>query len=251
MMTNYPKRIISLVPSKTELLYDLGLNKEIVGITKFCIHPKEQVKAVEKIGGTKQLHLEKIAALEPDLIIANKEENTKEQIEWLAQRFPLYLSDIQTINDALEMIERVGDLVGKSESATQWVKSIEHEREVFRCAKGSAGTACYLIWKNPYLGVGANTYIHSMLTEGGWDNVLADDYERYPELELSEIIAAEPQYVFLSSEPFPFKEKHIKELKEALPHTTIKLVDGELFSWYGSRMKFAFSYFDFLRSSSP
>lgn len=251
MIDYKPNRIVSLVPSKSELLFDLGLESEIVGITKFCIHPKERVKAVEKIGGTKNLNLEKIAALNPDLIIANKEENTKEQIEWLSNRFPVYISDILDVDDAMLMIEAIGEMTHTSEKARTLVEEIRHERKVHQVAKGSAGTVCYLIWKEPYMGAASDTYINSMLQEGGWDNVLEDDFKRYPVLEIPDIIAAEPQYIFLSSEPYPFKEKHITELKELLPNTTILLVDGELFSWYGSRMKKAFGYFDTLRNFSP
>lgn len=251
MTGNKPNRIVSLVPSKTELLFDLGLEKEIIGVTKFCIHPADKVKSIQKIGGTKNLNLERIAALNPDLIIANKEENTKEQIQWLCERFPVYISDILNVDDALRMIEHVGDLTQSEEKARKLVEEIRHERNVYRVASGSAGTACYLIWNDPLMGAAADTYIHAMLQEGGWQNVLEDDFTRYPVLEISDIIAAEPQFVFLSSEPFPFKDKHLSQWKELIPNATIQLVDGEMFSWYGSRMKKAFAYFDVIRYQSP
>jgi ABC-type Fe3+-hydroxamate transport system substrate-binding protein len=244
---SFPQRIISLVPSKTELLFDLGLDEEVVGITKFCIHPDAWFRSKARIGGTKNPNLEKIASLQPDLIIANKEENTKADIEWLNERFPVYMSDILGVQDALDMIIKVGELTGKSIQAQALVQSIEHERRVFSRKIPTYGSVVYLIWKNPWMGAASNTFINAMLKEGGWENALEDEFERYPELKIDDIIAAAPQHIFLSSEPFPFKQIHIQELKEKLPTANIQLVDGEMFSWYGSRMQKAFSYFDEIR----
>jgi ABC-type Fe3+-hydroxamate transport system substrate-binding protein len=242
-----PNRIVSLVPSKTELLFDLGLDEQVVGITKFCVHPLHWFRSKMRIGGTKNVNLEKVASLNPDLIIANKEENTQSEIEWLMQRFNVYMSDILSVNDALKMIEDVGSMTGKVEAATRIVNEIQHERGIFARTIPTYGSVVYLIWKNPWMGVGRNTFIHAMLREGGWENALEDDYERYPELTMDDIVSAAPQNVFLSSEPFPFKAQHIAEIKEKLPFANIRLVDGEMFSWYGSRMIQAFSYFDEIR----
>lgn len=245
-----PQKIVSLVPSKTELLFDLGLSDRVVGVTKFCIHPENGVSGKPKIGGTKKLHLEKIAALEPDMIIANREENRKEEVEWLANRFPVYTSEIYSVDQALTMIADIGTLCGVRSKALELISEISQERLVYKVANGSSGTACYLIWKDPYMVAAADTYIHSMLTEGGWENVFADDYSRYPVVEISDIVSYSPQYVFLSSEPYPFQSKHLKELRELCGNSGIKLVDGEMFSWYGSRMRKAFAYFDRLRNDS-
>ncbi len=242
-----PSRIISLVPSKTELLFDLGLDEEVVGITKFCIHPQHWFRTKTRVGGTKNVNLEKVASLNPDLIIANREENTQTEIEWLMKRFNVYLSDILTVDDALNMIGSVGAMTGKEEAAARIIAEIQHERGVFARKIPTYGSVVYLIWKSPWMGVGRNTFIHAMLREGGWENALEDDYERYPELTLDDIVAAAPQHVFLSSEPYPFKDQHIAEIKEKLPFANIRLVDGEMFSWYGSRMIQAFSYFDEIR----
>jgi len=249
-VTSNPQRIISLVPSKTELLFDLGLDKRVVGITKFCIHPDQWFRSKTRIGGTKNTHLEKIASLNPDLIIANKEENTKEDVEWLSQRFNVYMSDITTVDHALKMIEKVGDLTNTRERADLIVSAIQHERKVFAREGTSYGSAVYLIWREPMMAAANHTFINAMLKEGGWDNALEDDFERYPEVAWEDIISVSPQHIFLSSEPFPFKEKHIAEIRERLPHSQVMLVDGEMFSWYGSRMIKAFPYFDTIRKPS-
>jgi ABC-type Fe3+-hydroxamate transport system substrate-binding protein len=235
-----PKRIISVVPSQTELLYYLGLNKEIVGITKFCVHPAAQFKITAKVGGTKQLDIAKIKALQPDLVIANKEENEQSQIEELMKFCPVWISDISDLARAVDMIEGVGVLVGKSRESkiltneiNQQFYSIIIEPSNFRVA--------YFIWRKPYMVAGKNTFIDSMLKKCGLTN--AFDLDRYPEIDALTLLKANPDVIFLSSEPYPFKEKHIAEFKDMLPSAFIKVIDGELFSWYGSRLLHAPAYF--------
>jgi ABC-type Fe3+-hydroxamate transport system substrate-binding protein len=238
-----PKRIISLVPSQTELLFDLGLDEEIVGITKFCIHPKDKFKSSTKIGGTKKLDLKRILALQPDLIIGNKEENQKEDIAFLMQYFPVWMSDIYNLDDALEMIEAVGDLVDRKEKANEFVINI---RSGFNQLKMDVQSnrpekILYFIWKNPFMLAGKNTYIDEMLSCCGFENLMKGD--RYPSLNESEMKSMSPDLVFLSSEPYPFQEKHMQELKEIWPKANVKLVDGEMFSWYGTRLLKSSDYF--------
>lgn len=244
---NYPpKRIVSVVPSQTELLFDLGLEEEVVGITKFCVHPEKWFRNKTRVGGTKQLHLDKIRELQPDLIIANKEENTQEQIEALAAEFPVWISDIQTIEQGLVMIEWIGELSGKAEAAAKIITEIEKGFSQLHKAS-SAKSVAYFIWYKPWMSVGGDTFISDMIERIGWKNVFADR-TRYPEVVLGELKAANPELVLLSSEPFPFKEQHIAEIKEVLPDVEVRLVDGEMFSWYGSRMRFAGEYMsDLLR----
>ena len=245
------KRIVSIVPSQTELLFDLGLDVEIVGITKFCVHPKAWFETKRRVGGTKNLNLEMISSLSPDLIIANKEENTKEDIEWLQARFNVYTSDILNLKQAYSMMRDVGRLVGREVESIKWIDSIENERLIHAHFGGSQGNALYLIWNNPFMSVREDTFISHMLGVAGWENAIDNDFNsRYPILEISDMIAFNPQFVFLSSEPFPFKEKDIHELKEALPNATIIIVDGEMFSWYGSRLLRSFEYFSRLRNIS-
>ena len=241
-----PKRIISIVPSQTELLFYLGLDVEIVGITKFCIHPAHKFKSTAKVGGTKQLDLAKIKALKPDLIIANKEENERSQIEELAKSYPVWISDISALPGAIDMIEKIGELVGKISEA----KTLENEiKEQFNniTTKQSALRAAYFIWRKPYMVAGKGTFIDAMLQKCGLVN--AFDIERYPEVYAAMIVNANPDVILLSSEPYPFKERHIAEFKALLPSAIIKIVDGEMFSWYGSRLLDAPAYFEKLVKS--
>lgn len=238
---NYPpKRIVSVVPSQTELLADLGLHDEVVGITKFCIHPESWFRSKERIGGTKKLDIEKIKALQPDLIIANKEENEQEQIEELAKHFPVWISDIHNLPQALQMIQVVGQLTGTDGKANELVDEIVNGFTQLHTST-TAKRVAYFIWYNPWMSVGHDTFISNVIHTIGWKNVLSDK-SRYPEITLEELKTYNPELVLLSSEPFPFKEKHIAEVKAALPDAEVKLVDGEMFSWYGSRLKEAVGY---------
>lgn len=236
----YPERIVSVVPSQTELLYDLGLDAEVVGITKFCVHPEDWFRSKARVGGTKKLNIEKIRELKPDLIIANKEENTQEQIEELAKEFPVWLSDITNLPGALNMIQALGQVTGQEGRANALVEEIVQGFQQLHKANTPRRVA-YFIWRNPWMSIGHDTFIHSMIQTMGWQNVLADR-SRYPEITLEELKGYNPELVLLSSEPYPFKEEHIAEIKATLPGAEVKLVDGEMFSWYGSRLKKAVAY---------
>lgn len=237
-----PQRIISLVPSQTELLASLGLGDRVVGITKFCIHPESWRKEKMIIGGTKQFRMEVIEQLQPDLIIGNKEENYQEGIEALASKYPVWLSDIISVEDSLEMIRQIGVLVGETTKAN--ALAYEIHQSLPRPTEKLKPKALYLIWKNPYMAAGQGTFINEMLQAAGFQNILTA--ERYPSLTEAEITALQPEYILLSSEPFPFKEKHIEELRMQCPNSEVHLVDGELFSWYGSRLLKSAAYFNTL-----
>ena len=239
-----PQRIISLVPSQTELLFDLGIDDNIVGITKFCCHPKQLVKTKTKIGGTKNFNFQIIRQLRPDLIIGNKEENYQEGIQALQQENPVWMSDITTLPDALAMLKSIGQLTGTKVAA---------EKIICDIYRGFAGLdayanipAAYFIWKDPYMSIGQDTFIHQMLAAAGFHNVFAQQ-SRYPVIKPQELQTVAPRVIFLSSEPYPFKEKHIMEMQALLPHTLVKLVDGEMFSWYGSRLQHTPAYLRNLR----
>lgn len=240
-LTAKPTRIISLVPSQTELLYDLGLETEVVGITKFCVHPERWFREKTRIGGTKNIHLKKVASLQPDLIIANKEENVQEQVEALAQQFPVWVSDVNTLTDAYAMIQAIGEITGKAEPAKAIVEKIQTQFSQFQIPNPKPQTA-YLIWKDPYMTVGSDTFIHHLLEAAGFQNVFVQK-KRYPVVTIEELQKSRCPYIFLSSEPYPFQQKHADELAQQLPHTQIILVDGEMFSWYGSRLLKAPAYF--------
>lgn len=234
-----PRRIISLVPSQTELLFDLGLDKEVVGITKFCVHPNEWFRNKKRIGGTKTVHIDIVKELQPDLIIANKEENTKEQIEELAALYPTWVSDIQTIEEGLKMIHAIGELTGTAEKAVYIADQIS--LEFAQLSKAAQKRVAYFIWRKPWMCAGGDTFISDMIKKAGWENALADQ-QRYPEVQLEDLVNKNIDLILLSSEPYPFNETHIAEIQAILPTTKILLVDGEMFSWYGSRMKLAATY---------
>ncbi len=232
------------MPSQTELLYELGLEKEVIGITKFCIHPTEWFRSKTRVGGTKKLSEQKIEQINPDLIIANKEENLKKEIELLSKTFPVWISDISNLIEAYQMIEQVGALVNKQEKAGEILKTIKSEFENWKQQKGP-GTrlrTCYLIWKKPYMTVGGDTYINDMLQLAGFENIF-NSKSRYPEITVKDLQIFNCELLLLSSEPYPFKQQHIAELQQDLPGTKIIVCDGEIFSWYGSRLIYAPQYF--------
>ncbi|MBL4653562.1 MAG: ABC transporter substrate-binding protein [Flavobacteriales bacterium] len=235
-----PQRIISLVPSQTELLFDLGLGNRVVGITKFCVHPKEWFKAKTRIGGTKQFDFEKIESLNPDLIIGNKEENEENQIKQLMGKYPVWMSDITNLDEALSMISSIGEISDTSDKSDSIVAEIKQNFSRLIPFSNPRKTL-YLIWKSPYMAAGKNTFIDEVLTKCGLVNCVPKT--RYPELTPHEFKLLNPDLILLSSEPYPFKEKHIEELHRLVPTAKIRLVDGEMFSWYGSRLLKAPKYF--------
>lgn len=235
------KKIVSLVPSITELLFDLGLKDEVIGITKFCIHPNEWFRSKKRIGGTKNIDIDKIQSLQPDLVIANKEENVEEQISALASFTNVYISDISNLQEALQMIADVGRLCDKTISSQEIIQKIEHEFDQLK--KVSARKkVLYLIWQKPCMSVGSDTFIHDMLQCCGFENACSNQL-RYPQFTDDEIKMLQPDFIFLSSEPFPFKEKHIEQFQSISPTAKVILTDGEYFSWYGSRLMNAPNYF--------
>jgi len=246
-----PSRIISVVPSQTELLFDLGLNEEIVGVTKFCVHPEELVKSKTKVGGTKNLNLEKIRSLKPDLILANKEENKRSEIEELMKNFPVWISDVKTLEDALSMIQSAGELTGKTEEAKVILKNISTRFTNLRLQSSNLKPqrSVYLIWNNPMMTVGSDTFISHIMERCGFKNVFSNR-KRYPEITELELKDASPQTILLSSEPFPFRQKHVEYFQNICANAKILLVDGQMFSWYGSRLQYAPKYFEELIRSS-
>ncbi len=243
-LTKSLDRIISLVPSQTELLVHLGLYDKIVGVTKFCVHPKTIKKDKQVIGGTKKIHYDKIRELQPDIILCNKEENTKEIVETLEKEFPVHVSDIATVEDALEMIIQYGDIFNKRKAAISLITELKNELVSFTnfLIDKPQKRVVYLIWRKPWMAVGAKTFIDHLLSLNNYINVLGNK-ERYPELTETEISELEVDMIMISTEPFPFCDSHVEEIKKIAPKAQVILVDGEYFSWYGSRLKAAFNYF--------
>lgn len=250
-----PQRIISLVPSQTELLYDLGLENKIVGITKFCVHPYHLKSTKKIVGGTKKVHFEKIRLLKPDIIICNKEENTKEIVQELQKIAPVWVTDICTIEDNIQMIRDFGQLFNCRVEAQKWVDKLVFALSDFKkfVADKPMIKVAYFIWKNPYMVAGSHTFINELLELNHFKNSYAGNPEtsgRYPEIVLKRIrLEGDPAVVFLSSEPYPFKEKDAFEIGCFTHHAKIVFVDGEMFSWHGSRLVKAFDYFKKIRNS--
>jgi len=242
---NYPpKRIVSIVPSQTELLFDLGLDQEIIGLTKFCIHPIEKFAERTKVGGTKKLNIDLIKDLKPDLIIGNKEENTQSDIEDLAEYFPVWMSDIFTLDDAMKTISEIGVLVDRAPEASYLNHLIStgfNDLKTLALQHNIDKKVAYLIWRKPFMAAGKNTFIDDILLNNGMTNVVLQS--RYPEITLAELKDTDCNLILLSSEPYPFSEKHISEIQVAIPNVKVMLVDGEMFSWYGSRLVKAVQYF--------
>jgi ABC-type Fe3+-hydroxamate transport system substrate-binding protein len=234
-----PRKIISLVPSQTELLFDLGLEQEIIGITKFCIHPRKSFKSSSKIGGTKMLDLQKIRALKPDLIIGNKEENDRKQVEDLMDDFPVWMSDIETLPDALKMILEIGELTNRLDKATQIAIKIDEQFSNLN-RRDKPERVAYFIWKDPFMVAGKKTFIDDILSRCGFENII--NQNRYPEISINQLIELNPECIFLSSEPYPFKDEHVKNFERICPDARVYIVDGEMFSWYGSRLLLSASY---------
>jgi len=241
-----PLRIISLVPSITELLFGLELGERVVGITKFCVHPLQWFREKKRIGGTKNINADIIHTLQPDLIIANKEENIQEQVEALAAHYPVWVSDVNTLTDAMDMIRAIGTITDKPYTAFAHLSKIREGFDslelIINAGKRPPIPTAYIIWREPYMTVGNDTFINDMLTRSGFRNVFHNT-TRYPAITIEQLQQSGCKLLLLSSEPYPFKQKHIDELQPLLPNTKIVLVDGELFSWYGSRLLYAPGYF--------
>ncbi len=246
-LSKTPKRIVCLVPSQTELIWDMGLKEELVGITKFCVHPISLKEQKIIVGGTKQVHFQKIATLKPDIILCNKEENDKSMVQELEKIAPVHVSDIQNLDDVTDLIYQYGQLFDRREITTLIATKISDAQKYFQNQIKSRPRkrVAYFIWKDPWMVAGKNTFIDQLLTINKFENVVKE--ERYPTVLLDEFFTTtKPELILLSSEPFPFLEKHIKFLSEKTD-ANIVLVNGEYFSWYGSRLLKAFIYFGKLK----
>lgn len=235
-----PKRIISICLAITETLFSLGLDDYIVGRTKYCIFPKEKVGQIQVVGGTKEVDIEKIKQLQPDLILAEKEENTAEIVQQLEKIAPVFVAEVQSIEDGHRLIQTLGRLTNSEEKAN---RMIEISRGGFGALpQHQLGKMAYVIWRKPYMVVGETTYIHDVLKRLGFQNPFANVESRYPAVTKEQLIEANLDVLLLASEPFPFSERYLAEFQAFLPNTKIILVDGEMF-WYGAKMIEAIDYF--------
>jgi iron complex transport system substrate-binding protein len=227
-------RVVSLCPSTTESLIAFGCKEHLIGVTRFCIHPADSVADLPKVGGTKTPDLEKIAAAEPDLVFMNEEENRREDHAWLAERFEVDVSYPKEPGDVPNMLRRWGRRMDAAEAAEAWASAIEAELANPPGPAARGTRFAYLIWRKPWMAAGPDTYIDALLRWAGGQNVFAGD-DRYPSFELDRLEALGPDRVLLSSEPFPFKEKHRPEVAAAVPSARVECIDGDDASWHGVR----------------
>ena len=238
-----PSRVVCLVPSLTELLVDLGLESSIIGVSKFCVHPPHIRKTKRVVGGTKQVHYTKVEEMSPDFILCNKEENTLEMVKGLEAIAPVFVSDINSLEDCVALIKTLGNVFDIENRATAMTKQLlDKHREIDSAASGLPKiSVIYLIWNDPLMAAGKGTFIDHMLSLVGLENCIQK--QRYPQLEPSDLTMAD--HILLSSEPFPFKEHHRKAIAEQSQVST-HFIDGEYCSWYGSRLLRGMEYlFDF------
>ena len=249
-------RVVSLCPSLTELVFDLGRGDTLVGRTKFCVHPADRVGAVETVGGTKNPKLDRIVALRPDLVLLNEEENRREDADALAAAgVPLQVSFPRDAPGTAAMVRDIGVALGAAAAADRIADEIEARTARVRAeaaARAVRGVPpvrwAYLIWRRPWMAAGGDTFVTALLDQAGGANVFGSAPARYPEVTADALRAADPDVVFLSSEPFPFAERHVDELVEetGLPHERFCFADGELLSWHGSRTVAGVDYADTL-----
>lgn len=229
-------RIVSLCPSITETLIGLGLRSELVGITRFCIHPAEVVAQIPKVGGTKTPDVEVIRQLRPDLIFMNAEENRKEDFLALAE-FTIDATLPKTVGEVPALLRHLGALTGKSAEAEAEARGLEQALTELAEQRPRPFRYAYLIWREPWMTVNRDTYVADLLAQAGGASVFADHPDRYPIISAEALQAAAPDLVLLPDEPFPFQEKHRAELAALLPDSSLRLVSGDDCSWHGIRSR--------------
>lgn len=242
-----PRRIVSLLPSTTETLCALGLADALVGVTAYCVEPRALLRDTTRIGGTKDPDLEKIRSLAPDLVVANVEENVREHVATLrGWSIPVWVTYPRTVAEGIGMIRELGEVTGTTLAAARLAGALEalHAEVRAACATRPPVDVFYAIWRDPYMTVSADTYIHDLLAVCGGRNIFGDRAERYPAVPLDEVAARRPQVILLPDEPYRFRQAHVAEFAPyrevpAVRDGRIHLVDGKLFSWYGPRVALA------------
>jgi ABC-type Fe3+-hydroxamate transport system substrate-binding protein len=239
-----PRRIVSLIPSTTETLCALGLADALVGVTVYCREPRDVVARVTKIGGEKDPDLERIRSLEPDLVVANVEENVRAHVETLrGWNIAVWVTYPRTVRESLQMIADLGAVTGTATAAQALLADLTplYERVRADAARGERLRVFYAIWRGPYMTINRDTYIHDMLATCGADNVFADHADRYPTVTLDEVAARRPDVILLPDEPFRFRAVHLGDFTRyadvpAVARGRVRLVDGRPFSWHGPRL---------------
>lgn len=239
-----PQRIVSLVPSLTETLFTFGLGEQIVGVTNFCVEPPDKVKEKARVGGTKSFSVERVKELEPDLVIANAEENREEDIRQLLRAgLSVFMTFPRTVHGAINMMRRLADVTGAQEAARPIIAEAEAALQEARAAnQGRRPLRVFCpIWRRPWMTIGQDTYMHDFLLACGGINIFADRHDRYPRIELEEMSRRIPEVIILPSEPYHFTMRHAQEFSKfahvpAVQEQRIYVLDGKHLAWYGPRI---------------
>lgn len=240
-----PQRIISLVPSLTELLHDMGLERQIVGITKYCVHPIHYIVTKSVVGGTKKVDFQIIKDLHSDFILCSKEENTEKMVLELEKTAPVYVSDVNSMDAALDLIKKLGLMLNRRTQAEHIVDKIIFRFKAFQNVIKDVPIikVAYFIWAKPWMVAGNKTFINDMLKICRFENVYAFQ-DRYPEISIEKLPLREKRDVlFFSSEPYDFSDDEVYEVLQKNRKILTVYVDGQYFSWYGSRLIKAFEHF--------
>jgi len=239
-----PERIVSLVPSLTETLFAFGLEREIVGVTRFCVEPRRGVAGKTKVGGTKALDVAKIKALEPDLVVASAEENSPEDVTRLIdQGCSVFVTLVTSVESAIDLLRQLATITGTTAAARPIIQGAKEALAFVRAASAGREPVRVFcpIWRNPYMTCGRGTYMHDVITVCGGRNVFGERQERYPRLELAEMAALDPQVILLPSEPYCFTKRHKADFRAFAEVTAVKnghifFVEGRVLTWYGPRI---------------
>ena len=247
---NAPQRIISLVPSLTELLHDMSLEPQILGVTKYCVHPIHYRITKTLVGGTKKVKYKEISALNPDFILCSKEENTPEMLAELEKIAPVYVSDVNSFEEALDLIKKLGIILNRRTEANHIIDRINFKYNEFRASIKDKEIirVAYFIWADPLMVAGSNTFINDMLRICKFENGYANKKERYPVIKPKRMhVLANPKLLLFSSEPHDFTDEEVYDVLRSTKKTLTMYVDGEYFAWYGSRLVKAFEHFKQIR----
>jgi len=244
MIPDQPRRIISLCPSITETLFELGAGKQVAGLTSYCIHPYKKTKKKTKIGGPRNPDIPGILDLDPDLVITSREENRQEDVDILRKKLPVITFDVKSIESSRNMILKLGLITWRLKPAMNYVQKLDKLLHI-KAPLHEAYSVLYLVWKDPWMAAGHGNYICDLMKSQGFINVLPEHSRRYPVIHPAEIV--QPDFIFLSSEPFPFNSEHLEETSIIFGGTKTVLVDGEMFGWYGTRIIRAIPYIRALR----
>ena len=238
-------RIVSLVPSTSATLAYAGLSSSIVGCTNFCVDPTNLHRSAQIVGGTKDPDVTAVLDLKPDIVFMNEEENRREDYEALAQHVPVHISCPKKPADVIGFYRDMNETLGGGQSQLlNWAEDLQRLLVNCRSESGKVKESCiYMIWKNPYMGVGADTFIDAMLDLFGYDNLLRLFPDRYPSLSTAELNSISPQTVFLASEPYPFRKRDCTAIEQLFPDAQILKADGKLMSWHGYHTNIALEAF--------